>query len=385
MAIIFLQNTILLFLGFVCLILLINTFTIRSIDAYPLPTTYPHVSILIPARDEEEDIERCVSSCLAQDYPDFEVIVLDDHSTDQTWSILERLAHNDRRLKIMQGQPLPKGWMGKFWACNQLGQAAIGELLLFIDADVWFHPQTLIKAVSAQQAEQADLLAVIPREIVGSWAERLTVAILNFAMLWIYPYPLAARVNWPFMVVVNGQFMLFRREAYEKIGGYKAIRNNVVDDVMLGRNIKANGLCWRLVNGANRVFCRMYHNFGDVWQGFSKGLFPSFDYNLLLFLPAILGLGIIFVEPIGLRLLTFIGYSLPSDLLILVDGSILLAMVLWTLFYAWLKISPYAAIFYPAAVVLAVAIGLNSIYISFAGKSRWKGRPYPGIRKKGLS
>ena len=378
------QIIILTAVGTALLILLVNILTIRRLETYPFPTTYPRVSILIPARDEAENIERCARSCLAQNYPDFEVIVLDDHSTDQTWSILKRLAAADGRLKIMQGQSLPEGWLGKYWACHQLGQAATGELLLFIDADVWFQPQALTNAISALQTEQADLLAVIPREAVGSWAERLTVAILNFAMLWVYPYPLAARVSWPFMVIVNGQFMLFRREAYHQIGGYEAIRYNVVDDVRLGRNIKAEGLRWRLANGANRVFCRMYHNFAGVWHGFSKGLFPSFDYNLFLFLPAILGLGIIFLEPVGLRLLTLAGYNLSSDVLILVDGSILLAMVLWILFYAWLKIPIYAAILYPAVVVLAIAIGLNSIYVSFTGKSRWKERPYPGLKERRL-
>jgi chlorobactene glucosyltransferase len=206
------------------------------------------------------------------------------------------------------------------------------------------------------------------------------VAILNFAMLWVYPYPLAARVRWPFMVIANGQFMLFRREAYHQIDGYEAMRNKTVDDIPLGRNIKACGLRWRLVNGVNRVFCHMYHGLAEVWFGFSKGVFPSFDYNLLLFLPAILGLAIIFLEPLGLRFLTLAGYNLSSDVLILLDGSIVLAMVLWGVFYAWLKISSYAAMFYPAAVVLAVAIGMNSIYVAFAGQNQWKGRAFPSIK-----
>jgi chlorobactene glucosyltransferase len=374
------QTIILIVVGTALLILLVNMFTIRRLETYPSPTTYPCVSILIPARDEAENIEHCVRSCLVQDYPDFEVIVLDDHSTDQTWSILKRLAAADGRLKIMQGQPLPKGWLGKFWACNQLGQAATGELLLFIDADVWFQPQALTNAVSALQTDEADLLAVIPREVVGSWAERLTVAILNFAMLWVYPYPLAARVSWPFMVIANGQFMLFRRKAYHQIGGYEAMRNKTVDDIPLARNLKAYGLRWRLANGVNRVFCRMYHGLAETWFGFSKGVFPSFDYNLFLFLPAILGLAIIFLEPLGLRLLSLVGYNLPSDVLILLDVSIVLAMMLWGIFYAWLKISPYAAVFYPAAVVLAVAIGVNSIYVAFAGQNQWKGRAFPNVK-----
>jgi chlorobactene glucosyltransferase len=369
------QITILLFLEFTCLTLLINIFSVRRVETYSPPLAFPRLSVLIPARDESENIERCIRSLLAQDYPDFEVIVLDDHSTDQTWPILKRLAAADERLKIIQGQPLPAGWMGKHWACHQLGQMATGELLLFTDADVWFHPQTLTDAVSALQAEQTDLLAAIPREIAGSWAERLTVAILNFAMLLVYPYPLAARVRWPFMMIVNGQFMLFRREAYDGIDGFNAVRKGVLD-VLLGRQIKAAGYRWRLTNASNRVFCRMYRNFGEVWSGFSKGLFPSFDYNLVLFLLPLLGLGIFGLEPLAVRLLALCGYNFIGDLLLLADLSILLTLMVSGLFHAWLKTPLYIALLYPLIVLLAIAIGLNSIYVAYTGRGSWKGRPY---------
>jgi chlorobactene glucosyltransferase len=375
------QILILIAVGTVSLILLINIFTVRRLETYPPSIAHFRVSILVPARNEEDNIERCVRSLLAQAYPNLEIIVFDDHSTDQTWPILKRLAAADERLKIIQGQPLPAGWMGKHWACHQLGQMATGELLLFTDADVWFHPQALVDAVSALQSEQADLLAAIPREIVGSWAERLVAPILNFAMLLVYPYPLAARVSWPFMMIVNGQFMLFRREAYHQIGGYEAICNNVVDDVMLGRNIKAFGLRWRLVNGTNRVFCRMYHNFNQVWSGFSKGLFPSFDYNLPLFLLPLLGLAIFGWQPIAMRLLILWGCNFTGNLLLLVDLSILLTLMISGLFHAWLKIPLYIALFYPFVVILVIAIGLNSIYVAYTGTSSWKDRSCLPARK----
>lgn len=380
MTILFLQSFIFLFLSFVCLTLLTNIFTIRRLDDYPPPADYPRLSILIPARDEAENIECCVQSFLEQDYPNFEVIVLDDHSTDQTWAILERLAAANPQLKIAQGRPLPAGWMGKHWACHQLSRMAGGSLLLFTDADVWFQPHTLTGVVAAQQTEQADLLAAIPREIAGSWGERLAVVILNFAMLWVYPYPLARRWRLPFMNIVNGQFMLFRREAYDQIGGFNVVRCGVLD-VLLGRRIKAAGLRWRLVNGVNGVFCRMYRNTSEVWSGFSKNLFPSFDYNLPLFLALILGLGLIFLEPLSIRLLAMAGYHFSNEVLALADSSTLLIMIIMGLFYAWLKMPLYLAILYPFSILWVLAIGFNSIYISFTGGGTWKGRPYLNRRE----
>ncbi|MBN1994485.1 MAG: glycosyltransferase [Anaerolineae bacterium] len=367
-------------LGTVSLILLVNIFTVRHLETYFSSPVHFRVSVLIPTRNEQDNIERCVRSLLAQNYPDLEVIALDDHSTDQTWPILNRLAAAEERLKIMHGQSLPPGWMGKHWACHQLGQMATGDLLLFTDADVWFHPHALSNAVSALQTEQADLLAAIPREIAGSWAERLTVAILNFAMLLVYPYPLAARVSWPFMMIVNGQFMLFRRRAYDGIGGFTMVRKGVLD-VQMGRRIKAFGYRWRLVNAGNWVFCRMYRNFGEVWSGFSKGLFPSFDYNLALFLLPLFGLTVFGLEPLAVRLLALWGYNFPGDILLLVDLSLLLTLLVSGLFHAWLKVPLYMALLYPLIVVLVIAIGLNSIYVAFTNSGSWKGRPYLPARK----
>jgi chlorobactene glucosyltransferase len=265
--------------------------------------------------------------------------------------------------------------MGKHWACQQLGQLATGEFLLFTDADVWFQPSMATHAIAAAQAEQADLLAALPREVVGSWAERLAVPLLNFAILLIFPYPLARQVRWPFMLWVNGQFMLFRHEAYQQIGGFDAVRKGVLD-VQMGRRIKTAGYRWRLVNATQSVFCRMYTSAAGVWHGFSKGMFPSFDYNLAGFLLPLLGLGLCTLTPPALRLLAAGGYPLAGNLLFLADLSIGLTLLAAGLFYVWLKIPLYVVLFYPFSVILAIVIGLNSMYITLTGRGRWKGRPY---------
>ncbi len=136
---------VILFLILGLITVLVNYFTIRRFDQYPVADTLPFISILVPARNEEHNIEACVVSLLSQDYPDYEVIVLDDHSKDDTLDILQRISRKNSRLRVLNGSPLPEGWLGKHWACHQLYQASSGEFLLFTDADT-IHAADMLKA-----------------------------------------------------------------------------------------------------------------------------------------------------------------------------------------------------------------------------------------------
>ncbi len=154
---------ILFFLIFGLVTVLVNYFTVRRFDQYPPAKNFPSVSVLVPARNEACNIEACLTSLLAQDYPQFEVIVLDDQSTDETPQIVARLKRADGRLKVITGSPRPEGWLGKHWACQQLAQASTGELILFCDADTRHTPNMLRDSVSALIAEKADLVTAFPR------------------------------------------------------------------------------------------------------------------------------------------------------------------------------------------------------------------------------
>ena len=167
-----------LFEAVLLLIVLSNLHRLRRLGEDPPPGRWPRVSVLVPARNEEINIEACTRSLLAQQYADFQVLVLDDNSSDRTWPIVSQLAAEDRRLQVYRGEALPAGWLGKHWACHQLAQTANGELLLFTDADTRHHPLTLRQSVSALAAEDVDLLTALPREIVVSWAERLLVPLI---------------------------------------------------------------------------------------------------------------------------------------------------------------------------------------------------------------
>ena len=169
------------------------------------PATFPMVSILVPARNEEKNIARCVQSLLAFDYPAFEVLVLDDLSSDNTRSILEKLSQTHSRLQVLDGDPPSGSQVGKSWACSQLVRRAQGELLFFTDADTFHQPETLRTIVTALEGEQADLLTGFPRQEVHTWGERFLVPFFSWAMLCFNPLALAYKLSTPALSSALGQ------------------------------------------------------------------------------------------------------------------------------------------------------------------------------------
>ena len=368
------------FLAVALCIAITNSLVLTRLRRYPVvpkgikAADMPLVSVLVPARNEEENIEGCIRSLLVQTYPNFEVLVLDDHSSDRTGEILAGLAAQDERLHILQGQDLPEGWLGKNWACQQLSQAARGELLLFVDADTTHQPNTLSQSVSALLTEQVDLLTALPRQLVLTWGERLVVPVLYFSLMVFVPLPLAYRLRLPVFSVAIGQFMLFRRTAYERIGGYAAVRAHGADDLALAREVKTKNLPWRLADGGLHTRTRMYRNFKQVYEGFSKNLFAAFDYRVLPFLFAWLWMGYIFFRP-PLELLLTVWLAPEKTLEIsLCLASILEAIVLWGLAVFRFRFPRYLTLLYLPMVFMGVFIALRSVYLSLRGQSSWKGR-----------
>ena len=255
----------------------------------------PFVSVLVPARNEAHRIPPCLESLLAQDYPNYEVIVLDDHSQDDTAAVvlgqgLSREKRSARRL--VEGLPLPAGWTGKAWACHQLAAAARGEYLLFTDADTVHAPGALGAFTQHALTTDAALLSAWPRQVTETWSERAVIPLVYVLLLGALPHYLLYRLQLrpehargvsgktlETLGAANGQFLLFRRDAYEEIGGHAAVRDHLVEDVALGRLVAARtaaGL--RLINcdGSRLVSCRMYTSFPEVWEGFTKNLRAAF-------------------------------------------------------------------------------------------------------------
>lgn len=236
------------------------------------PAQNPFISLLVPARNEAKGITETVQRLLRQDYPHFELLLLDDDSSDGTLQVAMQAAGGDRRMRAIQGKPLPPGWTGKNWACQQLAGQAGGEVLVFTDADVHWQPGALRRLAGWMQHTRADTFTVWPTQVTGSWSERLVVPMMNFAILAYLPELCVRFTPWKSFAAANGQCLAFRREAYARCGGHAAVRGDIVEDVALARRTKAQGLRLVMALGEGQIGGRMYKNWQEVRSGFAKNI-----------------------------------------------------------------------------------------------------------------
>lgn len=345
----------------------------------------PLVSILVPARNEALNIEACVRSLLAQDYPHFQICVLDDHSTDGTARIVEKLGLTEENGGLLVGRELPYGWVGKNWACHQLSRVAKGEYLLFTDADT-VHSQNVLGALVATLREHhAVLVSAWPRQEVVSFGEKLVVSLLPFAGIVFYPHLLLGILGrYPELRqlvpawlrrrlgAANGQVMFFSRSGYDAIGGHESVRNHLVEDIALGRAVASQikeGLWWVNCDASNLVRCRMYRSFAEVWEGFSKNARAAFEESEAAFWAAGVVQFCVLVLPF-----VWAGLSWPRpELAWMQVALILLLRVVATIGIggAW-----WSVVLHPIAYMLGMLIALNSWRCSVGPGVRWKGRVY---------
>lgn len=355
------------------LVVLSNVCILRRAARHGSPQSWARVSVLVPARDEEGNIARCVGSLLAQDYADLEVLVLDDQSSDGTRAVLEAMARADGRLRIIAGQALPEGWLGKAWACAQLAANAEGELLYFTDADTVHQPQALRAAVAALEGTRADLLTGFPRQIVHTWGEKLIVPFFSWACYCFVPLALAYRLGLPALSFAIGQMLLFRRAAYEAIGGHAAIRGSVVDDLALARTIKAAGYRWRVLDATALVSCRMYRSGQEAYAGLSKNLFAAAGCRVIPYLFVSLWLLVLFLYPPILLGLRADGLATGAPVA-LTSACIILALAVWLIPYRALRLPAWLAALYPLVVAVSALVALRSLWLTANGRLIWKGR-----------
>lgn len=305
---------------------------------------------------------------LRQRYPDFEVLVLDDQSTDETFAIASRWASRDPRFRALRGSPTPAGWTGKNWACWQLAQAATGRILLFTDADTWHHPEALWRTVGWMERLRVDLLSAFPQQRVLTWAERLWVPLVHDVWLYsVLPLWTSYRFRHPALAAANGQWMAWRREAYERIGGHEAVRAEVLEDVVLARRLKRAGGRMIVVSGRGMVFGRMYRSAREVWEGFSKNLFGLLGYRS--WAVGLLGLGVLFwiVAPYAL-------WAAGSPEAAALAGLNVLWRALAALFY---RHPPDSVLLHPIGALGVAVLALHSWRQHRRGRVQWKGRLVP--------
>jgi chlorobactene glucosyltransferase len=269
--------------------------------------TVPLVSIIVPARDEERSIRRCVQSLLAQDYERYEIIVVNDGSTDATGKILEELArtspHGSRLRMVSLNDELPAGWAGKPHAIHHGVQEARGEWLLFTDADTWHAPNALRSSVTYAIEEKLALFTMLSAQELPTFWERVLMPVAFMGISMLYPPRL---VNDPAssVAVANGQYLLLRRDVYEQLGGYARpeMRGTLLDDRDMAHLVKEHGYPIRFIEGDGLVWVRMYQSFDEIWRGWRKNSFLGNRGGLPSALLQLVGLPMVTVMPFLLPL-----------------------------------------------------------------------------------
>ncbi len=341
-----------------------NLFLLRPARGKPAPGTL--VSILIPARNEEANIATCIEDALASRGVAVEVVVMDDGSTDRTAAIVQAIAARDPRLRLETAPPLPPGWTGKVHACARLAEAAKGTHLLFIDADVRLDAAAATSMAGHAQRTASAMVTGVPRQVIGSLGEALTVPMINFLLFCYLPGGGRGFTRRAEMAAACGQLMLVERKAYEDSGGHAAIRGVLHDALQLARRMRATGHATEIVEGAPLATCRMYGGLAESWRGFIKNAREGMATPVGLPVWTVMLAGA-FLWPLAL---------LPSGwaFLALGLGFALRAAVTFRTREPWWTIP-----LHPATVAVALAIQWAALVRGLLGKREgWKGRAYQG-------
>ena len=355
----------------------------RTLDEYPAdaPASAPLVSVVIPARNEAHNIERCVRSVCASRYRRLEIIVVDDHSTDDTGAIVRAIAAQDSRVRVIVPPPLPDDWFGKQWACHTGASNAHGDVLAFFDADTYQTPDLLPRAANALHDRDADLLTVLgDQEMVTFWERLVQPQVLAILLM---RYGGTEVINESPRVVdkiANGQCMIFRRAAYEAMGGHVEVKHKVAEDLALAQRFFVAGRRVVAIGGQSQLSVRMYTSLRTLIAGWGKNLYAGgvdampfgvagrIAFPLLLLAPALMG-----VVPPLLLALSLAGVFGSA---VLAWASIVCAATLlwWIVMNVVMKVPVWYAFLYPlgAAILLYITLGA----IARRNRVRWKEREY---------
>jgi chlorobactene glucosyltransferase len=350
----------------------------------------PFVSVVVPTRNEAYRIEKCIRSLKAQTYPQLEILIVDD-STDNTLEVIRSIIGTDPRFNIIKQEQLPDGWVGKPFALQQGSKLAKGEYLLFIDADTFHDPMLITRSIDYALEHDTDLLSLVPNNTLESFWEKL-----------IQPIPLTfisagmplAKVNKPDskIGIAFGPFMLIKHTVFDKIGGYESIKGRIADDVEMGKLVKDSGYKVGLINGQTMMHVRMYENFHEIWEGWSKNLFlgpvqkrgiNSKVQRLLVVLLGIVGIFGLMVFPLCMTIIAMLLMVMTHALIW--QEIFFVALIVWfagvilqaVIQKAYRYGNPAYALLNFLSSLIIIGIFVNSAVKSMSKKGvTWKGRTY---------
>lgn len=352
------------------------------------PTRPPHdapmISVCIPARNEERNIRACVTAALAQDYPNVEVIVLDDRSTDATPQILADIATRDSRLHPISGSDLPGGWAGKPHALFQASAVARGEWLCFVDADTFLAQGALSSCYSKAMETKADLFTILTFQITGSFWEKVVLPLVLTALSAGFS---PRKVNDPKRkdAIANGQFILVPRSVYDAIGGHQRIKDSIVEDKAIAEQAKWNGYRLIIADGSKIARTRMYTSLPEMWEGWTKNIYLGLrDQKSLIVLGVfgafLLAMGAVFLPiwtPLGI--LWYMQNGAGMAIAVIFESLIFWALLIY--FRAQvairMEISPWYALTTSLGAAVFGAMMFASTWKVISRKGVvWKGRVY---------
>lgn len=356
--------------------------------APPLPDAAPHLTVIVPARNEAANIGRCLRSLLAQDYPAnrLNVLVIDDHSADDTAAIVRAIAApalapaRQPQVSLISSPPLPPRWTGKSHACWIGARAATpeSEWLCFLDADVWGEPPLLSSAVHAAVAQRLDLLSLAPRQELGSFAERLMLP-CGLILLSFLQDLREVQGRSSSAVTATGQFMLIRRDGYEAVGGHAAVSNVICEDLEFARLLKQSGRSVLLMGGDGMIATRMYTGWRTLWPGFAKNLVDTLGgpratltFTPLAVILAWAALAVPLVAAVACRQGTAGAWAALA--VALLGSAAAFGLHIAATFY--FRIPFWYGLLFPLGYTLGAAMAFDSVRRRLTGRVIWKGRTY---------
>lgn len=322
------------------------------------------VSILIPVRNEEDNILTLLNSVLQQEHGHYEVIILDDDSTDGTYQLCSDFCDKHPQFRFMKGEPLPNGWLGKNFACHQLAKAAKGKYLLFVDADEQLYRGLISAAVYRMQLRKLALLSLFTDQDMRTIGERMVVPLMHYVLLNLLPIKLIYLSKNPSFSAASGQFMLFDAAVYKRYQWHEMARDRVVEDVEIMKLLKWKGEKGESLLANGLISCRMYTGFSSAISGFSKNFLAAFNYNIFGFICYLLVI-------LGGPMLIFA--TLNVQLILMLCGLIILTRIMISLSSG--QNAFYNVVLHPLQMLSLLILGISAIQNHLTRKNVWKGRP----------
>jgi chlorobactene glucosyltransferase len=351
-----------------------NIIWLRINTKKPTLKNGPMVSVLIPCRNEEDNIGRCLNSLLKQDYENFEVCVLDDNSDDATWEIISNYADKHDNIRVFKGRPLPDDWNGYPHAMHQLAEKAEGEILLFTDADTKHSKTSVSWGATNILHHDVDYCSGYTRQIFASVSDAVVVINMFLNTVMLLPVWLVKPTKSPSFAMALGQYMCFKKESYFKYGGFEAVKDKITCDVYMARELKRRGGTQIFLDVKDQVRCSMYHSFREAVVGISRNIYDFFErkaYPIYVLIPFFFAfmLGPTFVA-LGLLIA---GVSIPATLI----AGLAVFYFVWGLVFIDRKVPFYAVLLFPIQMGVLIYIAWISVHNQRSGKGHiWKGRKF---------